>query len=69
LSEELDYDLTVPEDLERFRAAAYRYGDEGEPGHSKMMAYARGLFEEHQTGGSVVLKYDTQVSFGPLSDV
>ena len=42
--------------------------DEGEPGHPEMIEAARRLFEEHQTGGSVVLEYDTQVFFGPLSD-
>jgi protein-tyrosine phosphatase len=42
--------------------------DEGEPGHPKLMEAASRLFEEHQTDGSVVLEYDTQVLFGPLSD-
>ncbi len=43
--------------------------DVGEPGHQEMMEGARRLFEEHQTDGTVVLAYDTQVFFGPLSDV
>ena len=41
--------------------------DEGEPGHPELMEAARRLFEEHQTDGAVVLEYDTQVFFGPLS--
>ncbi len=42
--------------------------DEGEPGHLEMMEAAGRLFEEYQTDGAVVLKYDTQVFFGPLSN-
>ena len=41
--------------------------DVGKPGHSEMMEAASRLFEEHQIAGQVVLKYDTQVFFGPLS--
>jgi len=41
--------------------------DVGEPGHPEMMEAAGRLFEEHQAAGRVVLKYDTQVFFGPLS--
>jgi hypothetical protein len=42
--------------------------DEGEPGHPKLMEAASRLFEEHQTDGSAVLEYDTQVFFGPPYD-
>jgi hypothetical protein len=31
------------------------------------MEAASRLFEEHQTAGRVVLRYDTEVFFGPLS--
>ncbi len=41
--------------------------DVGKPGHSETMEAASRLFEEHQIAGRVVLKYDTQVFFGPLS--
>lgn len=41
--------------------------DEGEPGHSEMMEAAIRLFEDHQANGTVVLEYDTQIFFGPLS--
>ncbi len=41
--------------------------DVGRPGHAGIMEAAERLFEEHQTAGRVVLKYDTQVFFGPLS--
>ena len=40
----------------------------GKPGHPEVMEAASRLFEEHQTAGQVVPKYDTQVFFGPLSD-
>jgi len=50
----------------RLLSSSYVPG-EGEPGHLEMMKAGRRLFEEHQTDGSVVLKYDTQVFFGPLS--
>jgi SAM-dependent methyltransferase len=42
--------------------------DEGEPGHLDTMEAAWRLFNEHQTDGSVVLEYDTEVFLGPLSD-
>ncbi len=41
--------------------------DVGKPRHSETMEAASRLFEEHQIAGQVVLKYDTQVFFGPLS--
>ena len=41
--------------------------DVGSPGHSEIMVAAECLFEEHQAAGRVVLEYDTQVFFGPLS--
>lgn len=41
--------------------------DEGEPGHEETMEGARRLFREHEADGRVVLEYDTQVFFGPLS--
>ncbi len=41
--------------------------DAGEPGHPEVMEAAGRLFEEHQAAGRVVLTYDTQVFFGPLS--
>ncbi len=43
--------------------------DAGETGHQEIMDAASRLFEEHQADGTVVLAYDTQVFFGPLSDV
>ena len=42
--------------------------DVGKPGHSEIMEAASRLFQEHQTAGQVVLKYDTQVFLGPLYD-
>ncbi len=41
--------------------------DTGETGHQEIMDAASRLFEEHQADGTVVLAYDTQVFFGPLS--
>lgn len=52
---------------ERLLSSSY-VPDVGEPGHQKMMQAAGRICEGHQTDGMVVLKYDTQVLFGSLSD-
>ena len=41
--------------------------DVSSPGHSEITEAAECRFEEHQAAGRVVLQYDTQVFFGPLS--
>jgi SAM-dependent methyltransferase len=62
--EEATFENRQPFDFEglsgRLLSSSY-VPDEGEPGHPGLMEAARRLFEEHQTGGSDVLEYDTQV--------
>ncbi len=54
-------DLLLP----KGRALSSSYVPEvGEPCHEEMIEELERIVREHQTGGNVVLRYDTRVYFG-----
>lgn len=50
----------------RLRSSSYTPA-EGQPGHREMLRDLDRIFRDHESGGHVIMEYETQVFFGPLS--
>jgi hypothetical protein len=57
----LDYDGL----LGRLRSSSY-VPAEGQPGHREMLDELGRIFSEHESGGRVVMEYETQAYYGAL---